>query len=93
MRERQRERERNIYIYVIIGALVVFRSITTIFLYFVFEIVVVVEPFCLDEGRSLYKVKYSVATAIIRIYLVSVSVCLCVIEFIPPRFLSIYIYF
>ena len=47
-----------------------------------------VEPFCLDEGRSLYKVKYSVATAIIRIYLVSVSVCFGVIEFMPPRFLS-----
>ena len=52
-----------------------------------------VEPFCLDEGRSLYKVMYSVATAIIRIYFVSVSVCFGVIEFIPPRFLSTYIYF
>ena len=31
-----------------------------------------VEPFCLDEGRSLYRVEYSVGTAIIRIIW-----CLC----------------
>ena len=45
-----------------------------------------VEPFCLDEGRSLYKVKYSVATAIIRICLVSVSVCLVLLNLFPLDF-------
>ena len=52
-----------------------------------------VEPFCLDEGRSLYRVEYSVATTIIRIILISVPVCFGVVTFIPPRFLHIYIYF
>ena len=47
----------------------------------------------MDEGRSSYRVKYSVATAIIRIYLVSVSLCFGVIEFIPPRLPFTYIYF
>ena len=38
-----------------------------------------VEPFGLDERRSLYKVEYSVAAKIIRIYIfMSMSVCLCV---------------
>ena len=91
---REREREKNIYIYLCLywcfGG---FQEYYYYFSVFVVEIVVVVEPFCLDEGHSLYKVKYSVTTAIIRIYLVSVSVCFSVIEFIPPRFLSIYIYF
>ena len=49
-----------------------------------------VEPFCLDEGRSLYPVKYSVATAIIRI-IFDISVCLFVVAFIPPRLLHIYL--
>ena len=73
MREREGEREKYIYIYVFIGALVISRRITTICLYF-WDIVVVVEPFCLDEGRSLYRVEYLVATAIIRIIF---DICVC----------------
>ena len=42
-----------------------------------FEIILAVEPFDLDEGRSLYKVEYSVAAKIIRIYL-----CLCLYMYV-----------
>ena len=45
-----------------------------------------VEPFCLDEGRSLYRVEYSVATAIIRIILISVSVVLVLLYLFPLDF-------
>ena len=36
-----------------------------------------VEPFGLDEGRSCYKVEYSVAAKIIHIYL-----CLCLYMYV-----------
>ena len=65
---REREREREIYIYLCLYWC--FGDFQEYYYYlsvFNLEIVVVVEPFCLDEGRSLYKVEYSVATAIIRI--------------------------
>ena len=41
------------------------------------EIISAVEPFGLDERRSLYKVEYSVAAKIIRIYL-----CLCLYMYV-----------
>ena len=42
------------------------------------ETISAVEPFGLDERRSLYKVEYSVAAKIIRIYIyVYVCTCLC----------------
>ena len=42
-----------------------------------------VEPFGLDERRSLYKVEYSVATKIIRIYIyvyVCIFMCSCLLS-------------
>ena len=47
------------------------------------EIISAVEPFGLDERRSLYKVEYSVAAKIIRIYIyvyVCLFMCLCLLS-------------
>ena len=43
------------------------------------EIISAVEPFGLDERRSLYKVEYSVAAKIIRMY---IYVCLYIYVFV-----------
>ena len=76
-----------IYICVLIGALVIFQE-NCYYRVFICNcwIVVVVEPCCLDEGRSLYSVEYSVATTRIRI-IFDICVCLFVVTFIPPRLL------
>ena len=59
------------------------------------QIISAVEPFGLDERRSLYKVEYSVAAKIIHIYIyvyVCMFMCSCLWSSIyPPRLLYLHI--
>ena len=52
------------------------------------EIISAVEPLGLDERRSLYKVEYSVAAKIMRIY-IYVYVCICSDRILTCRIKSI----